>query len=154
MLIVLTVAALAIIGLGGWVLEESSYDGEWAGAACITLGIIGLVVCIIAMFCVGAGIKKLDVIDAKIEMYTEENIKIETQIADTVQKYMEYETGIFTEVSPDSAMTLVALYPELKADALVSRQIDVYVENNNIIKELKADKINGSVLRWWLYFGK
>ena len=93
-------------------------------------------------------------IDKKIAMYEEENTKIEQQIADVVTQYQEYEAGIFTEVSPESAMTLVALYPELKSDTLVQSQIEVYADNNKQIKELKCKAINASVLRWWLYFGK
>ena len=87
-------------------------------------------------------------------MYQEENTKIEEQIATIVKQYQEYEKDIFTEVSPESAMTLVSLYPELKADTLVSSQIDIYVKNNEKLKSLKEEKINASVIRWWTYFGK
>ena len=87
-------------------------------------------------------------------MYEEENTKIEQQIADVVTQYQEYEAGIFTEVAPESAMTLVALYPELKSDTLVQSQIEVYADNNKQIKELKCKAINTSIIRWWLYFGK
>jgi hypothetical protein len=45
------------------------------------------------------------------------------------------------------------MYPDLKADTLVQKQIETYVANNNTIKELRTDKINGKVYRWWLYFG-
>lgn len=93
-------------------------------------------------------------IDEKIAMYEEENIKIEQQITDVVKQYQEYESGIFTEVAPEDAMTLVTLYPELKSDALVQSQIDVYIENNKAIKELKSMSVNASFYRWWLYFGK
>lgn len=93
-------------------------------------------------------------IDQKIALYEEENAKIEQQIAATVKQYQEYESGIFTDVAPESSITLVALYPELKSDTLVQSQIEVYVENNNTIKELKSTAINASVYRWWLYFGK
>lgn len=93
-------------------------------------------------------------IDEKIAMYEEENIKIEQQITDVVKQYQEYESGIFTEVAPEDAMTLVTLYPELKSDALVQSQIDVYIENNKAIKELKSMAVNASFYRWWLYFGK
>lgn len=93
-------------------------------------------------------------IDKKIAIYEEENTKIEQQIADTVKQYQEYETGIFTEVAPESSIALVTLYPELKSDTLVQSQIEVYVENNEAIKELKSKAINAPVARWWLYFGK
>ena len=98
-------------------------------------------------------VKSLNVIDDKIAMYESQNAKIEEQIAGVVERYMEYESGVFTEVSSDSAITLVALYPELKSDALVESQIELYTENNRKITELMEKKINGSVTRWWLYFG-
>jgi hypothetical protein len=70
-----------------------------------------------------------------------------------VKEYQKYETEIFTETAPDSAITLVALYPELKADALVGKQIEIYIANNEKIKELKEEDIMGDVYRWWAYFG-
>ena len=92
--------------------------------------------------------------DEKIEMYQEENTKIEQQIAEVVKNYQEYETDIFTELSPESAMSMISLYPELKSDKLVESQIEVYVENNKQIKYFKEQFINRCVVNWWLYFGK
>ena len=112
--------------------------------------IISTIVAIVLLICV---LNRVN-IDKKIALYEEENTKIEQQIADTVKQYQEYETGIFTEVSPEDSITLVALYPELKSNALVQSQIEVYVENNKAIKELKSSAINASVYRWWLYFGE
>ena len=57
------------------------------------------------------------------------------------------------EVAPESAVTMVSLYPELKSDSLVQAQIEVYAENNKIIKDLRDQQIKGNVYRWWLYFG-
>ena len=91
--------------------------------------------------------------DEKIAMYQEENAYIENQIDMVVKQYQEYETDIFESANVDSPMVLVSLYPELKADTLVQEQIDIYVANNQKIKELKEKKINGNVYRWWLYFG-
>ena len=112
--------------------------------------IISTIVTIVLLVCV---LNRVN-IDKKIAIYEEENTKIEQQIADTVKQYQEYETGIFTEVAPESSITLVALYPELKSDTLVQSQIKVYVDNNKTIKELKSSAINAPVYRWWLYFGK
>ena len=99
-------------------------------------------------------ISKLPVLDAQIAMYQDENENIETQIGDMVKQYQEYETEIFTEVKPESSIALVSLYPELKSDVLVQEQIKIHTANNQKIKELKEKKINGSIYRWWLYFGK
>ena len=46
-----------------------------------------------------------------------------------------------------------SMCPELKSDKLVEEQISVYEENNKKIRELKEDKINLKVKKWWLYFG-
>ena len=93
-------------------------------------------------------------IDKKIAMYETENTKIEQQIVDAVKQYQEYESGIFKDIAPESAITLVTLYPELKSDTLIQSQIEVYIENNKEIKELKNMTVNASFYRWWLYFGK
>lgn len=111
--------------------------------------VAAIALCLTIKPCVETG-----TLDDRIAMYQEENSKIEQQIAEVVTQYQEYEKDIFTEVSPDSAMTLVALYPELKSDTLVSSQIEVYVKNNETIKSLKEQQINGRLYRWWVYFGK
>lgn len=95
------------------------------------------------------------VIPAQIAMYEEENTLIEEKVSNTVTKYMEYEKDIVIEVSPDDdAFTLVSLYPELGSDVLVSNEIEVYVNNNNKIKELKSEALNISNYKFWLYFGR
>ena len=91
-------------------------------------------------------------IDEKIALYEEENIKIETQIAAVVNEYQEFEHSIITECKPESAMTLVTLYPDLKSDTLVAKQIETYIANNDKIKQLKEEKINQSIIGWWFNF--
>ena len=150
MIIVLTVLAFLLAGLGVWMLIE---EWDFVGGAVMVIGTVLLIICLIAFIILAIDVSGLRVIDQKIEMYEEENTKIEEQISDVVKQYQDYESGIFTEVSPESAVTLVSLYPELKADTLVQKQIEVYLANNDKIKELKESKIQGSVQRWWLYFG-
>lgn len=142
---VLVILVFAIfIAIIGFITNEELPSG---------LGTFMFIVALLFAIFLGIDVKELDVIDDKIAMYEEQNAKIEEQIAEVVQQYMEYESGVFTEVASDSAITLVSLYPELKSDALVASQVELYVENNQKITELKEQKINGSVTRWWLYFG-
>lgn len=91
-------------------------------------------------------------IDEKIVLYQEENTKIEEQIASVISDYQEYELGIIKECAPDKAVTMISLYPELKSDTLVAKQVDVYLENNNKIKQLKEEQINQKVIGWWFNF--
>ena len=150
MIIVIFLICVGVIVLGAWL-----YNGveEVSGGVTMFFGISGGVISFITFIVLCVNVSNLKVIDDKITMYQEENGYIESQIAECVKQYQQYETDIFTEVTPESAVTLVALYPELKADTLVSKQIDVYLANNEKIKELKASKISGDVYRWWLYFG-
>ena len=91
-------------------------------------------------------------INEKIVLYQDENAKIEEQIASVITDYQEYELGIIKECAPDQAVTMVSLYPELKSDTLVAKQIDIYLENNNKIKQLKEEQINQKVIGWWFNF--
>lgn len=116
-------------------------------------GFLGAIALVVTIF-LGISVSFSGTIDDKIAMYTEENAKIESQIEAAVEKYMNYESETFASISPESAITMVSLYPELKSDALISNQIDIYVKNNAKIIELKEAKINKSVARWWLHFGK
>lgn len=94
------------------------------------------------------------VIDDKIAMYTEENAKIEASIDSLVSEYMAYESNTLINFKDSDSIALVSLYPELKSDELVKAQIETYQENNAVIKELKAKKLNISVSKWWIYFGR
>lgn len=153
---ILVILALGILmAVGGTILYYKLDDDKDAIDTSLQIigGIIIMISAITSIILFISVINRVG-IDKKIAMYEEENTKIEQQIADVVTQYQEYEAGIFTEVAPESAMTLVALYPELKSDTLVQSQIEVYADNNKQIKELKCKAINTSVIRWWLYFGK
>ena len=154
MILVILVIGILMVTLGIVLYDKLDYGKDKIGKIFQIIGtvatIISTIVTIVPLVCV---LNRVN-IEKKIAIYEEENTKIEQQIADTVKQYQEYETGIFTEVDPESSLTLVALYPELKSDTLVQSQIEVYVENNKTIKELKSSAINAPGYRWWLYFGK
>lgn len=114
---------------------------------------IFLVISLMSAIILTIQVSNLSVIDQKVEMYEQENTKIEQQIETAVIAYQQHEKDVFTSVKPNSYIQLVSLYPELKSDTLVKTQIKTYQSNNKKIKELKEQAINGNVKRWWLYFG-
>lgn len=116
--------------------------------------LLGVFVCLIAAIVLCIGVKDGAVIDEKIAMYKKENTKIENQMDILVSQYMKFETDTYGELKNESSITLVSLYPDLKSDELVKKQIEVYESNNKEIREMKEKKINLKVLKWWLYFGK
>lgn len=135
------------------VFRSTTTQREDIGIGLTTAGAIVGIITLIAIIVLAVGVSEVSIIDDKIAMYQEENTKIEEQVATAVQGFQDHESKVFEEASAESAITLVSLYPELKSDTLVQSQIEIYVENNEKIKELKEQKIDGDVYRWWLYFG-
>ena len=151
MILVILAISIITIFIGVFLARDDDLCDFSAGLCCV--GLLFAAISVIASVIVGIGITKASVLDAQIAMYTDENERIEQQVAEVVRQYQQYETDIFTEVNPESAITLVALYPDLKSDSLVQSQIELYIENNRIIRNLKDEDIKANVLRWWLYFG-
>ena len=155
-MILIIIAVCIIIAIAGFLVTEISINDivETIGIAMSVVGSIAFGVSIVATVTLAISVSNLNVIDDKIAMYQEENARIESQIETAVSEYMEYESSTFKELTPDTAITMASIYPELKANELVQTQISIYACNNEVIKELKVSKISGSVYRWWLYFGK
>lgn len=133
--------------------ELYSKDKEWIYQTLNGIGAAGAIVSAIAALVLGVEISNRMVIDDKIALYRNENAVIEQQISDVVESYMDYEKETFAGVKSESAVTLVSLFPELKSDTLVSKQIEVYTANNKKIKALEEEKLSYRPLAWWLYFG-
>lgn len=150
-MILLIFGICILMVIGGSILYDKFDMGTYCNLAIFgtALGFVSF----IAIIALGIKVKSLSVIDDRIAMYEEENTRIEQQVADVVEQYQKYETDIFMEVAPESAVTMVSLYPELKSDSLVQAQIEVYTENNKTIRDLRDKQIKGNVYRWWLYFG-
>lgn len=150
-LLIFGICILMIIG--GFILYDKLDFDEDVSVGLSMVGLLFGGISLVAIIVLGINVKSLSVIDDRIVMYEEENARIEQQIADVVEQYQKYETDIFREVAPESAVTMVSLYPELKSDSLVQAQIEVYTENNKTIRDLRDKQIKGNVYRWWLYFG-
>ena len=92
-------------------------------------------------------------LDDKIAMYEQENAAIEQSVDVLVKDYYRHESDTYSSLTPENAVLFASAYPELQSNELAAKQLEIYVENNNNIKELKKDQINLSKNRFWLYFG-
>lgn len=133
--------------------DDENYveDCGWFWGALISGIVTAVFLVVIAINCFSLG--TAHVIDDKIEMYQSENEGIEGDIDKVVKNYMTYEKDTYSEFKDEDAMNLVSLFPELKSDELVKKQIEVYVENNSKIKQLKEERLELSKSRFLLYFG-
>lgn len=148
MLILLTVVFLILAVLAIIFIKDYEISA--------VLGAIGFVfafIGIISMLVVGGNLVAGQTIQDKITMYETENAEIDSQICEIVEGYKSYEKETFENISNKSANVLVELYPDLKSNELVSKQMEIYMDNKNKVVSLQEDLINQRPLRWWLYFG-
>ena len=154
MLILLFIVGLILALIGFHFLRSFSTEAIGSISAC--LGMFFLVAATVGLVITTIDLVSGKVIADKIEMYEEENLKVESQISKIVDQYMEYEKDTYSKITRDTedAIAIIQFYPELKSNTLATSLIETYKENNLKIKELKLEEINLSVLRWWIYFGK
>nr|DAL92801.1 MAG TPA: SMODS and SLOG-associating 2TM effector domain family 4 [Caudoviricetes sp.] len=148
----LLIICIAITVVGILLMNEWDYD--LLGYILLILGLVSAIFFGITVVANMDEVASGKVINQKISMYQTENRNIEEQVDTLVKEYMEHEDNTFENARSKDTMTLVSLYPELKSDSLVKEQISVYNKNNAQIKKLKEKKIDVSIAKWWLYFGK
>ena len=158
MLIVILAISAIILGIGLYIYIKhgrTMYRNDREGIYQTLLGIGGscTIMSLVAILLLGITLSNKLMIDDKIAVYQEENNNIEQQISAIVNDYKVYEKDTYSEFKNESPTVLVSLFPELKSDTLVSKQIEIYVENNKTIKELKTEKLSYRPYEWWLYFG-
>lgn len=136
-----------------WGFRQACYDNETIYWALNTVGAVLLGVSLIITIVLGINYSEIKIIDDKIALYQEENTKIEDQVNIVVEKYQTYEKDTFENCKIEDPTMVFAMYPELKTDDLVTKQINLYIENNKQIKSLKSQKLDYRLMAWWLYFG-
>ena len=127
--------------------------GEDLDVLALILG-CGLITIIIAGVYMMNNVQEGKVINKKIALYEKENKELEEKIEVTVKTYMDFEKETYKELKADNYMNLVNLYPELKSDKLVQKQISTYQNNKNKIIELELEKINVKKSKCWLSWNK
>ena len=152
MLILLFVFCLAVTVVGGCLAVSDSLDG--LGAILLIVGAVAALVSVAVLISFVRDLVNGRIIDEQIALYATANAEIESEVARIAEKYMEFEKGTFESLKGESPITLTTIYPELKSNEIISRQIDLYIENNQKIIELKERKINITTAKWWVYFGK
>lgn len=156
MLIILLVLGIVGIIIGG--IKLSKYSENGFGIAFVCFGVIVSFIASCFMIAAITRTLKISQMEDRIAIYQEENTRIEEQIKTTIQVYQEHEKDMFKDIdldkiSSEKLILLTSIYPELKSDTMVQELIKVYVENTNELKQLRTDKLNYELWRWWLYFG-
>ena len=153
MLILIDIISLVLIVVGVILLHKSCGDIGFSPA--ILGGLCFFASFVLTFACLGAIISAEKSCPQQIQMYEEENKKIETQISEAVQVYLSHESEVYSNIKlpDDSLVSIVAAIPELNSSQLISKQIEILESNNEKIKELKDEVAQSSASKWWLYFG-
>jgi hypothetical protein len=95
-------------------------------------------------------------INSRLAILEEQNQVVLSQIEPLVQHALDYESNTYKDFKLD-ANKLVAftqLYPDLKANAFLNKQIDIILANQAEIKQLKFDKASLNAYHFWLWTPK
>ena len=150
-MLIIILMFLIIICIVSWLLDQES---EGIAGLVYVLSSMGLIVSLVAFAILLISISNGSTIDSKIELYQSQNTDIESKIQATVASYLAHEKQTYKDLKPDNAIAVVSAYPELHSNELVKKQIEVYEDNNKKIMDLKEEKLNQSIYKWWLYFGR
>lgn len=150
-LILILILAIAIISV---VVDNKSRYGNDRAGFIFEVSVFCLVIFLIPFIALLMSVSNGSTIDSRIELYQSQNTEIESKVQATVASYLAHEKQTYKDLKPDNAIAVVSAYPELHSNELVKKQIEVYEDNNKKILGLKEEKLNQSVYRWWLYFGR
>ena len=125
--------------------------GGWATG--IVFSAVATVVAFVMLLVAAVQVSSEKAFNRKIEIYQEENTRLEQSIDSIVQNYLRYETDLYEQFKNESSIVLIQMFPELQGKDLVMQQLAVLQGNNQDIKSLKSRIADLSTWKFWLYCG-
>lgn len=155
MLLIFLLIFICLIILGIITVYKFREDG--LGVVFIAVGVFALAVTGLLTAIAITNTVKIPQMEERISIYKEENACIEEQIKTAIEVYQDYEKEIFSDIdlegiSSEKLLLMTSVYPELKSDSMVQTQIQLYIDNANAIKNLRLEKFDCELWRWWLCF--
>lgn len=93
---------------------------------------------------------------SKLEVLNEQNEIVLKQIEPLVQQALNYESNTYKEfkLTPENIVAFGNMYPQLQANSFIQSQINIIVENQKEIKDLKLKTASLNAYRLWLFTKK
>ncbi len=151
LLFIIALAFMIVFIVLGNNTQKHDDIGFFVGALLAGFIALGLLISVVyqsyQVFC------RANTIQTQIEMYEEENSKIEEKINTVVQDYLEHEKETYKDIKPENVIAALSLFPELNSSELVKKEIEIYQSNEKKLIELKEEQITGiPMARYLLYF--
>lgn len=93
---------------------------------------------------------------SKLEVLDEQNEMVLKQIEPLMQQALNYESNTYKELklTPENVIAFGNMYPQLQANSFIQSQINIIVENQKEIKNLKLEIASLNAYRLWLFTKK
>lgn len=94
--------------------------------------------------------------NTQLEVLNEQNEIVLAQIEPLVQQALNYESDTYKEfkLTPENIVAFGNMYPQLQANSFIQSQINIIVENQKEIKDLKLRIASLNAYRLWLWTKK
>lgn len=94
--------------------------------------------------------------DTQLEVLNSQNEIVLAQIEPLVQQALNYESDTYKEfkLTPENIVAFGNMYPQLQANSFIQSQINIIVENQKEIKDLKLEIASLNAYHLWLFTGK
>lgn len=155
MLFISLIVGLILIIIGVVIDHKNRYSSD--GAPFSAFGIIIDIASIIALFIVSYNYNIIKTTtDSRLKVLTEQNELVLTQIEPLVQQALNYESNTYKELklTPENIVAFGNMYPQLQANSFIQSQIDIIINNQNEIKNLKLQKASLNAYHLWLFTKK
>ena len=143
---------ILIIGL----CQEVRYDRSTREVMC-GIGIVFSTIVLIAILISGIKYNSIkSTANARLEVLNEQNEIVLAQIEPLVQQALNYESSTYKELklTPENIVAFGNMYPQLQANSFIQSQINIIVENQKEIKDLKLKIASLNAYRLWLFTKK
>lgn len=93
---------------------------------------------------------------AQLEVLNSQNEIVLAQIEPLVQQALDYESNTYKEfkMTPENIVAFSNMYPQLQANSFIQSQINIIVENQKEIKDLKLRIASLNAYHLWLFTKK
>ena len=149
LILLFVIFTIIAIGFYVWAAKSRWSQREGKYTAAIAFTVVAVAVALVALG-VGVTYKNTETVDARIELYTNENEKIEMTMATIASEYKEFEKETYESLLKNPEIVLAI--PELNSNTIVQEQIKIYKSNRAKLLGLQEEKLNRDILRWWLFF--
>jgi hypothetical protein len=105
------------------------------------------------MFVIGGYNYQVSTIDNKLVVLEEQNQVVLSQIEPLVKHALDYESSTYKELKLDAnkLIAFTQMYPNVKANDFLNKQIEIILTNQEEIKQLKLDKASLNAYHFWLW---